>query len=849
MASIIAVHGIETSSPKTWTAYEQDMDPKGRSFFWLKDTDMLPSVIKGARTWAFDYNSNYSHDAQRVRIDGLAETLLSCIKDKRDDFESRKIVFIGSCFGGIVIAAALSAAAHETHDEQKKAIFKQTAGVIFLGTPLRGTRTAKFAGWKNLVFGILGNDESSETLLKDLEEDSSRLESLVADFGKLTIRNREQQGMEIRCFYETRTTKVSNAVSRMSPIKLEIILVEKVFACLDCHEHIPLDVRHAMMNKYRGPEDPNFKLVCGRIKDVVEKTRTNLSLTRGQQECMQALSFDYRAQKDINSKRLQKTCEWFLRHEKFSAWRHETMANLLLVTAGPGCGKSVLSRALIDEGLATPGNPDTKTTSICYFFFKDNAEQGSGVNALRAILHQLFRQKPWLIQHAMPDHQAHGPGIPFRELWEILEKSVADANAGPVICVLDALDECKASDRALLIEYISEFYHNLPATKSKLKFLITSRPYYEIETDFRMKGEDLPLIRLDGDEMSEDINKEIDIVIKHEISRIGNCRRPRLDEKTQASLIKHMKEQNNRTYLWVHLMLQEISRSPDSTPRKLEQLLDVIPRSVDDAYEKILTRATNPTQARWILSLILAAERPLTLAEMSLALEILLIKNSGQKCASEDDLELEPQEAFRLKLKSLCGLFVNIVDQKIYLIHQTAKGFLIRKSGSTNPCNPSNWRHTFTPETSHLEALKACVWYLLLDHKDRPTPKEYHRSEPERSQFTKDRALLAYAATSWISHFQQAKDTVDEELAKDALRLCNPDSQKYLLWHPIFKSSFRGPDCELITASCRSLEAVVNLLLMRKSDIEARDEYGWAPLVWTAFGGRGTTVKLLLGGQ
>ena len=65
---------------------------------------MLPSVIKGARIWVFDYNSNYSHDAQTVRIDGLAATLLNCIMDRRDDFESRNLVFIGSCFGGIVVA-------------------------------------------------------------------------------------------------------------------------------------------------------------------------------------------------------------------------------------------------------------------------------------------------------------------------------------------------------------------------------------------------------------------------------------------------------------------------------------------------------------------------------------------------------------------------------------------------------------------------------------------------------------------------------------------------------------------------------------------------------------------------
>ena len=327
--------------------------------------------------------------------------------------------------------------------------------------------------------------------------------------------------------------------------------MDRVSACLDCHEHIPLDVRHAMMNKYRGPEDPNFKLVSGRIKDVVDKIRADRSLTPVEKECMQALSFHYQDQKDINPERVQGTCEWFLKHPKFLAWRRDTVANLLWVTAGPGCGKSVLSKALVDEGLLNPENPDAKTTSICYYFFKDDAERGSGVNALRSILHQLFKQKLWLIQHAINDYSTDGPSLSFGTLWAILMKAVSDTNAGPVICVLDALDECETSTRKSLIKNISSFHCASKTTSSTLKFILTSRPYHELDIDFRV--DDLPSIHLEGNQMSEEIGGEIDLVISHEISRIGGARQPPLDGKTQASLIQHLQVQKNRTYLWVYL--------------------------------------------------------------------------------------------------------------------------------------------------------------------------------------------------------------------------------------------------------------------------------------------------------
>lgn len=122
-------------------------------------------------------------------------------------------------------------------DQWKKAVFDQTAGVVFLGSPLRGTRAATFAGWKNFVLGILGPAQGSScTLLKELEENSGSLENLVAEFAKLTVQNRGQMGMEIRCFYETRKTQLLNSISRKSPIKPEEILVSLIARSeYDCH--------------------------------------------------------------------------------------------------------------------------------------------------------------------------------------------------------------------------------------------------------------------------------------------------------------------------------------------------------------------------------------------------------------------------------------------------------------------------------------------------------------------------------------------------------------------------------------------------------------------------------------
>lgn len=67
---------------------------------------MLPSVIPEARIWVYDYNSScFLDNAQQVDILGLGEVFLEILWGAKDkDVGKQSLLFIGSCFGGIVIA-------------------------------------------------------------------------------------------------------------------------------------------------------------------------------------------------------------------------------------------------------------------------------------------------------------------------------------------------------------------------------------------------------------------------------------------------------------------------------------------------------------------------------------------------------------------------------------------------------------------------------------------------------------------------------------------------------------------------------------------------------------------------
>jgi len=117
-------------------------------------------------------------------------------------------------------------------------------------------------------------------------------------------------------------------------------------------------------------------------------------LNKEHRACHQVLKTStYEQFKNINPDRVEQTCLWVLSHPMYQHWRDSATDGLLWISADPGCGKSVLSKSLVDEELRS----GTIGSTVCYFFFKDNDEQNSLATALCALLHQLFQHQPHLL--------------------------------------------------------------------------------------------------------------------------------------------------------------------------------------------------------------------------------------------------------------------------------------------------------------------------------------------------------------------------------------------------------------------------------------------------------------------
>ncbi|KAM0813708.1 hypothetical protein AB5N19_13707 [Seiridium cardinale] len=518
----------------------------------------------------------------------------------------------------------------------------------------------------------------------------------------------------------------------------------------------------------------------------------------------------YENRKNRNPKRANGTCEWFTAHRLFQNWRKETSA-LLWVSADPGCGKSVLTRYLVDD--LFPSNPNRTT---CYFFFKDDFEDQRVLEgAVCCILHQLFTQQPSLLSDdILEDFREEGDQLfaSFPKLWDILIGATKNHNHGDIICILDALDECV--DQTRLAKALTQHYSKGKGI-STLKFLVTSRPYLRIHQDFSIIERDHPTIHLRG-EGPEEINKiadEISITINQRIEEL--CERLQLSIHEKQILQEELATVENRTYLWVHLVFPVIETAVFLSKSDLLASIRNLPRTVEEAYDNILGKSQHPVKAKKILHIVVAADRPLNLTEMAAVLAF----QKSHRLHEDLERDLVSPERLHVMIREACGLFVVIQDSRVFLLHQTAREFLIQTSLELSEVrSPSEWRHSLDLKESHRLLSEICIRYLLLADFERTVGARNSRESEDRYGFI----FLEYAACSWADHYRHAHNTHDTDLERLALQLCDTNSGACSRWLKVYgEKRMREPEfphelpTALLIASYFGLDNLVNLILQK----------------------------------
>jgi len=384
------------------------------------------------------------------------------------------------------------------------------------------------------------------------------------------------------------------------------------------------------------------------------------------------------------------------------------------------------------------------------------------------------------------------------------------------------------------------------------------------------------LIRLAGEEESDAIRQEIDLVIKDKVPTIALKLRVKDQPWFEPFLEQKLTSMPHRTYLWLHLIVEAIILRQDHlsagvTKKNLEAVVNSIPGTVDDAYTTILEKSPNKLLAKKLLHIVVAAKRPLTLGEMNIAM------NVGDESRSYYDLGLESEDRFKITIRNLCGLFVSVIESKIYLLHQTAKEFLITKSNAATSHTDVQpqlgfWKHSLEPGKSNSILAEACISYLLFsvfeeaplivykeneedeneeDENEEDENEEDENEEDERvMRYCEEHKFLRYSSLYWVTHFREAVCIDDEALPNMALDICGTGTKRLQTWLMVFQGSqyssgyFRMTD--LTVTSRFGLVLLVQLLLDKGADLSNTAEQGWTALHWAAQEGHEPVTRLLL---
>lgn len=520
---------------------------------------------------------------------------------------------------------------------------------------------------------------------------------------------------------------------------------------------------------------------------------------------------------------------------------------------------------------------------LLFFFQKSNqAAENSAIAALRTITSQLVRQEPRVLPILLKRHEKLSVRGDFEWSWKNLLSVLTEmmARMPPslrIYIILDAVDECEAKSRTLILDWVKGLDDDAASTVSMsyrpvLKVLVTSRPDGNIPDCLSR----LPTLAITNVDTADDMRALIH-------SRMDELARQRhLNRDITRRIAVFLEENAHGMFLWVVLVLKELEKRDERlSDETIASKLSRMPRTLVDTYEAILLNIC-PTRKDdfWrIMRWLIFGTRGVTLTE----LETGLCLETG--VSSWHDLDGD--------VKFLCGSLIRFDGprQEIKFVHQTARGFFETFIGNPSTADVVGLDMDAHAANEHLATI--CVQYLLRQDEFLELSRLLVqirdcsvRNFKSLTDFLHRNPFLRYAIESWAAHIQAAgtpstaihamvSKLLSSPMHRDGIKTLTGFISKHLVWRvrkppsPIHLAAyFNIPwlvesyilqsgisvihivgcmnDTPLIWASEMGSTESVEMLLDAGADPNKFEVDGWSALHWAARNGHLGVATLLL---
>ncbi|EUC34093.1 hypothetical protein COCCADRAFT_4440 [Bipolaris zeicola 26-R-13] len=520
--------------------------------------------------------------------------------------------------------------------------------------------------------------------------------------------------------------------------------------------------------KRRKIEGPDAQVPELEERGLVERTRQplkeaqfhhpqNEDPTRGalsdeqKQQLLKSLEFDQIDERKNTIKRAHtKTCKWLLQSAPYLDWlevaKRSEHHGFLWIKGKAGAGKSTLMKFALERA---PKEVQGSSTLSFFFNARGRAMEKSTTGTYRSLLLQLLTRFPKL-QNVFSLLYSSTVDFDENREWSVeslkmlLEEAILMLGKAPVICFIDALDECDETEIRDMIQFF-EHIGDL-STERDLPFFtcFSSRHYPHITI---RKGLELVLEGQEGH--NQDIINYIGTELK--IGKSKKAQKIRDDVREKAAGI----------FMWVVLVVGILNKESDQgRVDRLQQKLHEIPSDLHDLFRDILTRDSNKKEQLVLcIQWVLFAKQPLSPEQLYYAI-FSGIDPSAVSAWDPDEVDQDSIKRFILdSSKGLTDITAS-KNQKIQFIHESVRDFLLKENGLAKIW--PEYQHNFLGQ-SH-DKLKLCSWVYIKVVLDK-SPDILHFLHEQSSMASKELRLsmerqfplLEYAVHSIFYHANLAE--------------------------------------------------------------------------------------------
>ena len=301
------------------------------------------------------------------------------------------------------------------------------------------------------------------------------------------------------------------------------------------------------------------------VENEVVKSRTQNVKSSGIEKLAK---FEFKGKIEEFRKKFQEgTSKWFF--DSFKNWLGDENSRVMILTAGPGVGKSVLSAKICEL------YEESNQLAACHFCDFRTSDYSDPYRILQSLASQMcksidgFREK--LIEVYSREHSQKSISDAFRVFLN--DPLHALNRSEPMLIVVDALDESKTANKSEILELISEEFSRLPKW---IKIFITSRP----ELQVRKTLDDLNPLEILPDDYYQrsDLQRFIQCFLR--FSNISN-----------PYILGSLLEKCNGSFLYAYYLVNEVKKLG------VEQDVDkYVPQGISGFYEKQFKRLKTELQ-------------------------------------------------------------------------------------------------------------------------------------------------------------------------------------------------------------------------------------------------------------